>query len=279
MKSKLIRHAALALAFGLTMITAASATAQTYTFNTSTEGWLVFDIFFLGNQVPNRLSNGASPALDSSVGLPAPSLRVTDLAGATWIGAPASIRGDRSALYGQSISFDIQYRERDEAIYASIGIESLALAIYASEPQPPLNIWLRRDYPLLPGQWRVGNINGDIATEAQIRSVLSNLYGVYIQTEWKTGPDDTSVDNISIGTITPPATCLADVASDSLDTTRNPNGAVGAEDLDAFIAGFIDGNTAIADVASDSLDTTFNPNGSVGAEDLDAFIASFIAGC
>jgi len=75
-------------------------------------------------------------------------------------------------------------------------------------------------------------------------------------------------------------TCgLADVASDSLDTDRNPNNAIGPEDLDAFIAGFIADNTAIADVASDSLDTAYSPNGSVGPEDLDAFIASFIAGC
>ena len=35
----------------------------------------------------------------------------------------------------------------------------------------------------------------------------------------------------------------------------------------------------LADVASDSLDTIYNPNGSVGPEDLDAFIAAFIAGC
>jgi len=86
--------------------------------------------------------------------------------------------------------------------------------------------------------------------------------------------------NSVLVTITGPQACsLADVASDSLDTARNPNNAIGSEDLDAFIAGFIADNTAIADVASDSLDTTYNPNGSVGSEDLDAFIASFIAGC
>ena len=71
---------------------------------------------------------------------------------------------------------------------------------------------------------------------------------------------------------------LADVATDSLDTARNPNGSVGPEDLDAFISAFIANNAALADVASDSLDTTYNPNGSVGAEDLDAFIAAFIVG-
>ena len=88
------------------------------------------------------------------------------------------------------------------------------------------------------------------------------------------------VTTFPLFTGTPPVACsLADVASDSLDTTRNPNGSIGAEDLDAFIAGFIAEDAAISDVASDSLDTTYNPNGSVGAEDLDAFIASFIAGC
>ena len=35
----------------------------------------------------------------------------------------------------------------------------------------------------------------------------------------------------------------------------------------------------LADVASDGLDTIYNPNGSVGPEDLDAFIAAFINGC
>ena len=73
--------------------------------------------------------------------------------------------------------------------------------------------------------------------------------------------------------------CPADLASDSLDAWANPNGAVGAKDLDAFIAGFITGNAAIADIASDPLDTGFNPDGSVGPEDLDVFIAGFSAGC
>jgi len=93
------------------------------------------------------------------------------------------------------------------------------------------------------------------------------------------GYGSASGDAVLHMTTTPRACALADVASDSLDSSNNPNGSVGPEDLDAFISGFIAGNAAIADVASDSLDTTYNPNGSVGSEDLDAFIASFIAGC
>ena len=91
---------------------------------------------------------------------------------------------------------------------------------------------------------------------------------------------DCSINFSAVVTLTVGGACtLADVASDSLDTTYNPNGSVGPEDLDAFIAAFIADNASVADVASDSLDTTYNPNGSVGPEDLDAFIASFIAGC
>jgi len=68
------------------------------------------------------------------------------------------------------------------------------------------------------------------------------------------------------------------VASDGLDTTYNPNGSVGPEDLDAFTAAFIAGNVAMADVATDSLDVSRNPNGSVGADDQNSFIAAYIAG-
>ncbi|MFZ4768368.1 MAG: SBBP repeat-containing protein [Roseimicrobium sp.] len=72
---------------------------------------------------------------------------------------------------------------------------------------------------------------------------------------------------------------LADIADDSSQTARCGNGAVGPEDLEAFVNGFIADNAAIADLASDSSDPAYNPNGSVGPEDLEAFVNSFIAGC
>ena len=92
-----------------------------------------------------------------------------------------------------------------------------------------------------------------------------------------TGPSSLAITGVDVPTV--PPRCLADVASDSLDTARSPNGSVGAEDLDAFITAFIAGSVSIADLASDGLDTTYNPNGSVGSEDLDAFIGAFILGC
>jgi len=148
--------------------------------------------------------------------------------------------------------------------------------------------WLRDGVPISEGSGgaaagggQVIGAAGAIASSGQValtigdtRAVDSGVYRLRIN-----GVCGTEVSNIYTLIVNQAATCLADVASDSLDTARNPNNAVGSEDLDAFIAGFIADNTAIADVASDSLDTTYNPNGSVGSEDLDAFIASFIAGC
>jgi len=72
---------------------------------------------------------------------------------------------------------------------------------------------------------------------------------------------------------------MADVAGDSLDTSRNPNCSVGPKDLDAFMAAYLAENAAIADIASDGIDTTYNPNGSVGPKDVDAFIAALLRGC
>ncbi|MBS0195287.1 MAG: immunoglobulin domain-containing protein [Planctomycetes bacterium] len=183
----------------------APSNAQLFSFDASTQGWRVYDIPYLGNHAASRAPNGALPALDGTVGLPAPSIRVTDQAGETWIGPPSSVYGPRPDLYGQSFTFDVLYRYTDNAVYASVGIESPTMSLWASEPPPVLNVWLRRSYVFAPGVWHVTTVNGALATPAEIHSVLSDLTGVYIHTEWRTGPDDTSVDNIAIGNVH--ATC------------------------------------------------------------------------
>jgi len=48
--------------------------------------------------------------------------------------------------------------------------------------------------------WKISG-SGTPATQETFQSVLSHLVGLYIYTEWHTGPDDTSVDNIAL---TPP---------------------------------------------------------------------------
>ena len=51
--------------------------------------------------------------------------------------------------------------------------------------------------PLSEAGWKVAG-SGVAATDAVFKAVLSNLVGLYIYTEWNTGADDTSVDNIQM---------------------------------------------------------------------------------
>ena len=73
-------------------------------------------------------------------------------------------------------------------------------SLYFDMPSPPLNAWQRNTLPLSEAGWKVSG-TGAIATEAVFKAVLSNLAGLYIYTEWHSGPDDTSIDNIAM---TPP---------------------------------------------------------------------------
>lgn len=134
-----------------------------------------------------------------------------DAASETWIGVTDAIAGNRAGILGSSISFDVCFRYADTSTYAAIGVHGGALTLYQSKPSPALDQWLRWEFPLVPGAWRVGSISGAVATEAQILSVLSDLKGVYIHTEWRTGPDDTSVDNVAIG-----PTCAGDLNGDGV---------------------------------------------------------------
>jgi len=240
---------------------AGGARAQVFDFADGLQGWRVFDVHYLGDHVPNRIPQAAMPAWDTLFGLPAPSIRATDLSANTAIGAPASIHGNRDDLYGQSFTFDIMYRLRDEATYMSAGIQSTTLSLWVSEPPPPLGVWLHREYPLEPGVWRVGTISGPVATQAQIHEVLGALNGVYINTEWRTGSDDTSVDNIFIG-----APCTLCCIADFNASGGTPDDA----DVDAFFTAWNNGEER-ADVN--------HSGGTPDDADVDYFFTRWNAGC
>jgi len=153
---------------------------------------------------------------------------------------------------------------------------TLTLTAAAIGTGPVAVQWLKDNAPLTDDARITGAATGTLT----ITGTLTTDTGNYSSAATNAcGTTNSTAVAVTINPPAPIACALADVASDALDTTYNPNGSIGSEDLDAFIAGFVADNTAIADVASDALDTTYTPNGSVGPEDLDAFISSFIAGC
>lgn len=167
------------------------------TFNTSTEGWLVVSYPFRSH-VPNPWTTSLS--FDAGFGNPPGSVRVGDVYGETGIAAPAQYLGNKAGSYGGALVYDIYLRYTDGVTYPALVLNGGSMSLYYDAPSPPLNAWATVTVPLTEAGWRVSGA-GDLATYAEFMSVLSNLSGLYVYTEWHTGADDTNVDNVSMTTI------------------------------------------------------------------------------
>jgi hypothetical protein len=139
-------------------------------------------------------------------GNPGGALALGDHYYSTWISAPAAFLGNQSAMYGQSFSYDIliRYSDQTSVPYPTAAIRGGDVTLLYTIATPPLFAWQRRVITFDPDFWTVnegiGSPNpGVVATAEQMQTALSNLEGLYLLTEWRTGPDDTSVDNIGIG--------------------------------------------------------------------------------
>jgi hypothetical protein len=150
----------------------------------------------------SHVENPTTSALshDGTFGNPPGSVRVGDVYGETGISAPAQYLGGKLAFYGGNLSYDIYLRYTDNVTYPAVVLNGGNISLYYDAPSPPLNAWQHRSVPLTEAGWKVSGTHVP-ATEAVFKSVLSNLVGLYIYTEWNTGPDDTNVDNIQM---TPP---------------------------------------------------------------------------
>jgi hypothetical protein len=139
---------------------------------------------------------------DAAFGNPAGSLRIGDVYGETGAAAPAPFLGDRSSCYGHPLSFDIFLRFVDAgATYPAVVLRSSTMSVYYDTPAPPTEVWVTTVVPLSEGGWKQSGTNAPVS-EATFRGVLADLQGLYIYTEWHSGPDDTSLDNVRLeGTI------------------------------------------------------------------------------
>lgn len=163
-------------------------------FDAGTEGWLVVSYPFRSH-VADPGTTGAP--FDAGFGNPSGSLRVGDVYGETGLAAPSAYLGDKSAYYGGSLSYDILIRFSDVIGYPAAVLNGGTISLYYETFPPPLDAWYTFEIPLTEAGWRVSG-GTTFATETQFRSVLANLQGLYIYTEWNTGDDDTSVDNVSL---------------------------------------------------------------------------------
>lgn len=210
------------------------------TFTTDLEGWA---------------ATNATQTFDVSEGDPAGSLRGTEGGSGVWyFAAPDAFLGDMSAYYGGSINFemkqDITTSQFDDI---DIILTGAGLKLVLDMGSNPGTDWTSYSVNLaLGGGWRLSTLDGSVASEAQIRSVLENVETFWVRGEFVEGTtgDASNLDNFAV--TTQPAT---------------PPEYVGIRVDSTFDTG-IDGWSFVADVKEfDWIPTGGNPGGYIEAVD------------
>ncbi len=195
-------HVTMGVTAGAVLWAAPAAPGQILsTFDTSNDGWKVVGL--------NPIQHAASPTgfieapFDATDGRPPGSIRIDDPFFWTFVAAPAQYLGDFSSAYGGTVEFDMLVRSRDvSGLYPVIALVGARITLYYSVDVSEIATgeWTEWSVELAPGPWVVDHYEtGPAATEAEIREVLADVAGLYIDTEYRTGPDDTSLDNILLG--------------------------------------------------------------------------------
>lgn len=169
-----------------------AAASVVFTFNADNQAWVVVDYPF-HSHVANPAIQGLP--FDGTFGVPEGSVRIGDVYGETGIAAPAAILGNQSAAYGDTLKYDIYLRFSDQVTYPAVILNAGTYSLYYDRPSPAIGSWTAMAIPLREDGWKRA-LTLVAATQAEFQQALANLTGVYIYTEWNSGPDDTNVDNI-----------------------------------------------------------------------------------
>lgn len=164
--------------------------AQESRFDTGDEGWRATGDPV--STVPTWLPSGGNPggwlrSVDASTG-------------GTWQwSAPAQFLGNKCTAYGNFLRFDLTASAtNNNATRPDVTLVSGNVQLVFNTPADPSPAWTHYDVPLREnGGWRVGNLNGPAPTQAQFRSVLSNLTALRIRGEYlSSGDDEGGLDNV-----------------------------------------------------------------------------------
>ncbi|HOY05957.1 MAG TPA: gliding motility-associated C-terminal domain-containing protein [Saprospiraceae bacterium] len=137
-------------------------------------------------------------------GLPGGHIRVTDAAtGGIWyFTAPAKFRGNKCGAYDRWFRYDQFTSDTMNQIFSTDpgdleiwGDNNLKL-VFDNTNNPGLN-WTHYDVHLREDAgWRIGSSNGPVPTEAEFRSVLSNITKIRIKGEYRPAADFGGLDNV-----------------------------------------------------------------------------------
>jgi hypothetical protein len=177
-----------------------SSAAISSTFDNDAEGWLVVQVQS-GYGLP--VTGGAVPRWSATYGLIGGGIETEDWYAETFFSAPAKFLGDQSAALGTDLQFDIYISYTDNAAYPAVILHGAAKNLFYTMMSTPIGVWTHRNIPLVGAGWKVNGWNGTTATDVDMQEVLSNLQGLYINAEWKSGPDLTYLDDVILAGAAP----------------------------------------------------------------------------
>lgn len=160
-------------------------------FNRGIEGWTTEG----GARDLVYVENGGPTTGDDSA------IRASDATGGYWYFAAADkFLGDRAAFLGGTIAWSLKTSGTSTNYdQPSVVLEGGGLVLVARDtPEPNGSSFTDYSIDLNIGQWRVGDLNGTVATEAQLRQVLADLQKLLIRGEYIGGADSAYLDNVQL---------------------------------------------------------------------------------
>ena len=129
--------------------------------------------------------------------------------------APDKFLGNQSSAFGNALRFDLQLDYLKTTSWADTNTGDVILKgngltlVYNTPNNPNATTWTSYSVPLSVSSTAVWRLNSTaasspLATSAQLQSVLSNISALWIRGEFRGGPENSRIDNVTL--IPEPAT-------------------------------------------------------------------------
>ncbi len=122
--------------------------------------------------------------------------------GVWFYNAPDRYLGDQSAALGTTLRFDLTITSLDQPFDdVDVALDSGDVTLVFDTADNPADDGSFTSYsvPLSAHGWTVGDLEGDAATDDDLRAALAAVDALRIRGEFDTGPDTGCIDNVRLG--------------------------------------------------------------------------------
>ena len=184
------------------------------TFDNDSEGWTVS-------------STGGSEGMSSTYVASGQYLQLSEVGAGpyAYFIAPDKFLGNQSSAFGNALRFDLQLDYLKTTSWADTNTGDVILKgngltlVYNTPNNPNATTWTSYSVPLSVSSTAVWRLNSTattstLATSAQLQSALSDLSALWIRGEFRSGPELSRIDNVTL--IPEPATWAGLLAAPAL---------------------------------------------------------------